>query len=351
VGQASEKTLWLMGIFWAAPILLDVIKKNSLMNVLVVVICILLFQSQWGVTQFVLQEDLGMNILGESKLSADEVGVAKFSMGKIFNDGEGGSRKIVRAYGPFNHPNSMGGVLTIGFLLSCMASLYFGGSNGCDNRGLPLFINVAEPVILLGAVLTFSRAAYLANVLGGLIFLLVVFSNKLLGGGRRLRNKDVFYKMLILSLIVVSLSPLVFYRFIDSEDVALPERQAGWRWAVGIIKENGLWLGSGIGQYSVALKDYLDRKGVVYESWQIDYVHNIPLLIVVEWGAVMGFVLALGCGVLVFKRYGRVWWWLIPLIPLLVLDHYFLTQLYPLVVLSLYLVVLGYWPGRKKRFS
>jgi hypothetical protein len=347
LGWFSENTVWLLGIFWAAPLFINIFSRGLLKNILIVTICVFLLQAQWGVVQFVIQRDLGMNVLGESKLSAQQNGVAKFSMGNILNDAEEGNKKIIRAYGPFSHPNSFGGVLTIGFLLILITSLRVGfGDYGVNP--LSFFLDLAGPIIFLAIVLTFSRAVYVSSALGFLIYCLTLFFGRGLRARKEMLIKCLTKKILVFLLLVISLSPLIYYRLTDAEDVALPERQDGWTWAVEIIKENGVWVGLGIGQYNVSLEDYLNRKGISYDPWQIDYVHNVLLLIAAEWGLAATIVLVMTVLILVFTKLKKSWWWLVPLTPLFLFDHYFITQLYPVVILLLYFVLLKCLSFQKK---
>ncbi len=338
LGEINEVFVWLIGVFLTVVVLARVIKTSSWKNVLVVVISVFLLQAQWAVAQFVWQQDLGMNMLGESKISVGDSGVAKFSTGKNNNDGEFLDVKIVRVYGPLNHPNSIGGVLIIGFLLVCITFLYLKRTNlmNMGDYGLYFFLNIAMPVISLGIVLTYSRSVYLAGVLGGILCSLIAALDK----KRVLKITELLKKFFVVLLVIISLSPLVFYRCVDKEDMALPERQGGWTWSVKIIKENGTWRGSGIGQYKEALKNYLNKEKIDHENWQVDYAHNVFLLIAAEWGMAVFLVLMICLVVLIFTIYRRCWWWLVPLLPLLLLDHYFVTQPYPLVVLILYLLML-----------
>ena len=61
-------------------------------------------QSTWGITQFLLQHDLGLWWLGESNLSPDKTGVAKVVAG---------NETLVRAYGSLPHPNILAAYLSL----------------------------------------------------------------------------------------------------------------------------------------------------------------------------------------------------------------------------------------------
>ena len=75
---------------------------------ILVILAVLVLQAQWGIGQFILQRDLGLYLIGESRLSVSVDGVAKFALG---------DDKLIRAYGPFEHANILAGSLVIGLML------------------------------------------------------------------------------------------------------------------------------------------------------------------------------------------------------------------------------------------
>jgi hypothetical protein len=126
--------------------------------------------------------------------------------------------------------------------------------------------------------------------------------------------------------------------------VAFADRRSGNSQALAIIKEMPLWHGVGPGNYERMLKKYLNEDTIPYEPWNITPVHNVPLLIVAEWGILPGLLTVTYLLYQYALRFRNTWPYLLPLIPPLVFDHYLLTQPAPLVYLVLLLMVLAPLP-------
>ena len=271
-----------------------------------VILAVLILQAQWGIAQFVLQRDLGLYLIGESRLSVDIDGVAKFA----FGDG-----KLIRAYGPFEHANSLAGSLVLGVMFCALLA------KGIKPGERVSHYYAMAYVLLIGIIVSFSRSAYLAAAL--IIIFLIPF------GLRRVWR--AFFLILLITVIVFL--PLFMARFHDAEDRAYVERLSGVRYALSLVRERSIW--SGVGQdYRKALRDYLVRHNISFEPWQIDYVHVVPLLLIAQIGVGPAVLLF---GILLFitlRYYRRKWVWLLPLVVLLLFDHYMLTQV-PMLALTL----------------
>lgn len=257
----------------------------------VVISSMIVLWAQWGVAQFIVQHDLGLSMIGESRLSTDRAAVAKFSV----PDG-----KILRAYGPFLHANTFGGIMLLGLVL-----LY-------RLRNLPgRFLLPAWAMTLLGLFLSFSRAALLG--------LPVLFFAWLTASGVQWAKVS-----LVSFAMLLTLSPLWYYRLTDRDDVGVVERGVFFQWWQAVTGGQAPWRGVGPGNYTVALQDYVQHTGESHRQWQVAPVHSVPLLLLAEWGWVWGaaasLVMAAGGGMLLPATMA---------FPLL-FDHYFLTQLAPL---------------------
>ena len=162
-----------------------------------------------GIVQFVIQDDFGLQYLGESQLDTNSSGVAKFAFG---------ADKLIRAYGPYAHSNPYSGVMVLDLILTVIWRRLLG----------PLFLVIAG--------------------------------------------------------------------------------------------------------YPLALEGYLDSRSIAHDQWQIDYVHSVPLLLLREWGVIglLGLLIVLTPSA-IKARANLVW--LIPIVPLLLFDHYFATQYGPLILL------------------
>lgn len=252
-------------------------------------------QAQWGIAQFIVQHDLGFQFIGESILSPTTPAVAKFSAG---------STALIRAYGPYQHANVFGGVLLIASMLSVFAAQ-------------PLWRRWILPTLILGLLLSFSRSAYL----GGTLFLLIF-------GWKYVRHWLPGF------LLVFGLIPIMVMRFTDSGDQALAERIRGYNWAITIIRAQPITHGVGLGAYAGTLADYFRETNTPHNSWEVSPVHSVPLLLTAEFGLLL--VIALFIIFLMFLRKKR-YIFLIALIPPLLLDHYFLTNVSAFALLGMML--------------
>lgn len=117
----------------------------------------ILLQTVVGYEQFTLQRSLGLAEWGELTLNPAVSGIS------ILNDG---NQRILRAYGLTEHPNILGGFFAVGLLF--LLGYFLASSNSRRARAL-----VLPPLILgvIGLLLTFSRAAALAFLVGAALLL------------------------------------------------------------------------------------------------------------------------------------------------------------------------------------
>lgn len=260
------------------------------------VLALLALHAQWGIAQFIFQHDLGFQRSGESVLSAQTVAVAKFSVG---------SNKVIRAYGPYLHANVFGGMMLIGLLLTA-------------SYAPPLWKRYLSAVFIVAIILSFSRAAYVGVLLIPLVTRAVPWRRFGIGIG-------------ITCLVI---TPLVVIRFSDPADRAISERLRGYAWAAKIITHQGVVQGLGIGNYPVTLRAYLQDSHIPFQPWELAPVHSVPLLLIAE----LGLIPALGfLGAVAVIRSRRQLLLLIPLVPSLLLDHYFMTDITPAAMLMMLL--------------
>lgn len=251
--------------------------------------------AQWGIAQFIVQHDLGMHILGESRLQVGVAGVASFT---------DASSKYMRAYGPFGHPNSFAGALLIGTIL-----LYTLRSSS------QLYSISMLSLYSIGLAVSFSRTA-----LVGLAFVLLAYCIQ-----KRL------YILAVISLIpLLVFTPILLHRSFDPVGVAAEDRITGYAWLTDMATPVSLLRGYGIGNYESALVSHLTANHITYNVWDIAPVHSAPLLLFTEFGVVLGGIIAV-LVVRFFKSYFSPI--LIALLPPLILDHYFITQIGPLLLL------------------
>ncbi|HLD25738.1 MAG TPA: hypothetical protein VJC05_01695 [Candidatus Andersenbacteria bacterium] len=258
---------------------------------------VLSLHAQWGIAQFILQRDIGLYLFGESRLSTSVNGVAKFSVG---------DEKMIRAYGPYRHANTFGGMMVLGIVLL----IFFAQRR--DRSLYHVFFLMLFFLMLLGLLVSFSRTAYLAATVPVLLAV------------QRWRSGALKLALLLLTVVVL-FSPLLISRSRDPADVSASERRQGWKWSWSIIMQ-GSSREAHYEPYRVALERYLTEAEIAHHPWQIDYVHSVPLLLAAEVGLGPAIILLLGIVVMIvyYWREGSVWFaWLLPL---LLLDHYMLTQ-------------------------
>ncbi len=331
-----EEVLRIVLVMLLIPFIDCLIKKCGARLVGYFFVAIILIQSQWGLAQFIVQRDLGFYLLGESRLSNEVSGVAKFGFYNCAGGcEEGGKEKLIRSYGAFQHANVFGGVMVIGLMTIALLSAGF-------NVQTTLWSRVASLssifFLSLGLLVSFSRSAFIAASI-----LLFVFSaiKLYLVQGVRVRRLFIVYRdvFVVLIILVALFSPLLIARFIDSEDVAIEERIGGANWAISLVRNNSWWQGVGPGAYKGALKEYLDQHNGIYQYWQIDNVHSVSLLIATEWGLMLSSIFLFILLVVMIKKYSGTWYWFTPIIPIVLFDHYMLTQTAPMVYLIVWVLL------------
>lgn len=259
-------------------------------------ICALTLYAQWGIAQFIVQHDLGMQRIGESVLNTTIPGVASFYVG---------SEKFIRAYGPFGHSNSFAGALLLGIII-----LYRYKSKLMS----PLFVYSTMFVLTLGIIVSFSRTALM-----GLLIIAILSGLK--------RNWVTLSPIIIGFFLFI---PLLLSRSLDTHGAAAHERLLGLEWFTNIVTIESLVRGFGIGNYTHVLTEYLQNNFITHNPWDIAPIHSAPLLLIAELGILISIPLFVF--ILRFIMRNRLWF-LIALLPSLMLDHYFATQLSPLVLL------------------
>ena len=316
--QLALAALWLL----MTKLLVDKVGSKVLC---IVIILVLATHAQWGVAQFIMQRDLGLYLLGETRISVEDSGVAKFAIG---------SEKLVRAYGPYPHANSLGGGLSFGLLLVAVWMTK-------EKKVSMLHNSFLWPILgslLLGIMVSFSRTAYLSS--GFILLILACY----LSWPRQWLAWKCFGLLILLGLIFM---PLLIARLNDIDDRAFYERIVGSGWSIALIAKQQWWQGVGWGKYPEKLKVYLDEQGITYKPWQIDYVHSVPLLVTAELGVASTLLLTAAAGSLLLIFYRNEWWWLLGVTPLVLFDHYMVTQLTPmLLLLTTLIVILHRMPNR-----
>lgn len=275
--------------------------------------------AQWSILHFILQHDLHLQLIGESHINNTIPGVAKFL--SDFAD-----TKVVRSYGPYPHPNALAGSLLLALILLPHTTRL------SSSRAVTFFLTTSF-LLSLSILTTFSRAA----ILGLFIWHIITWSiRQNVNPPSHLLKKSV----LLTTILLLAISPLLMSRLSDPEDRATTERASGVSWSMDIIRVHS-WTGTGIGKYEISLNKYLNLQHVPHESWQIAPVHSVPLLVVSE----LGIPIALVSTLLFFIWIRRVGVLklapILPIAPLLLLDHFYYTQIFPSIFLLITLYLLA----------
>lgn len=291
---------------------------------LVGVVCL---QAQWGIVQFITQSDLGFQILGEPQLGISIPGVAKFSVEGI---------KFIRAYGLYAHSN----VFAANLLASLFVCLYLGvhvsRKHTSESSALYRYLLSVGYILFVALLLTFSRSAYLGLLLLILLWFFYLLQKQQLTTA--LKHSYKFVGIIVVTLFIFT--PFFLGRISDSEDRGFVDRQRGFTFAQGLIQEapfSEKILGIGIGNYENSLKGYLSSHSTEYMPWEIAPFHNAVALLLMEIGLIGGVILLafLVWGILKYRHWMFYLSLALPLLPLLLFDHYFVTQTTPFVIWSL----------------
>lgn len=242
-------------------------------------------ESLIGVAQFYYQKSLGLWFLGESVLEEGIRGVAKIDI-------EGGH--FLRAYGTFPHPN----VLAAFLLLGLFSLFYFWTRRPVEWRPFSalrrlfwgdLLIGAGLFIVLLGLVLTFSRASWLIAVVLSVAFLVYL-----------LMNKNYWKQSLRLFILLSSISYMLFVIFswailpraqISANEPAVSQRLSYNELGFNLLKSKPFGVGIG-NQVIYAVKNNLYQDLRMSEVWQWQPIHNLYLLISSEIG-VFGLIIFL----------------------------------------------------------
>lgn len=204
-----------------------------------------LIQSVVAIRQSLLQQDVGLQWLGEYQLDPLWQGISVL---------EAGQARFLRAYGLSDHPNILGGCLAFGLILLLAAFVH---QKKRRWNWLIALVMIPASVALL---LTFSRSAWLAFCIGSLL---------IVGVEALKRNIESLKRVAILALICLLAASPFLYRdlpylsgrfnvgnsFAENrvENGSLIERAYLFDSANRIFVDHAL-LGIGLGASAVALK-------------------------------------------------------------------------------------------------
>ncbi len=273
------------------------LKQTTILKLLLIP---LITQSIIAIIQITLNHSIGLKFLGEPILDPNTPGTAKFGIQSI---------KTIRAYGTTMHPNILAGLLITLIILT-----------------KKIWQTKKHIIILplLALLLTFSRETFLAIALTSIIILI--------------KNKQI--KTIIISTTLITLT-LITIQFINKNIIphlifkdsttSITERLSYIKDTTNIIKQHPI-TGIGISNYTTKLQDYTEKK---YQPWQIQPVHNIPLLIQSETG-ILGLILFIQFIILTLKQSTNTTKPIIIILLIIsLLDHYLITTQTGLILTTL----------------
>lgn len=234
-------------------------------------------QAAIAVGQVVVQRDLGLRMIGESRLAPDISGVAKI-------DTPAG--KFIRGSGTFPHPN-----ILAAFLAAALMAWWWLFVRGSPSRALwrDAGLFVVGALLLAGFAATFSRLGVLAVAAG---FACATWRVWYVPGLRRRFGINARLAVVFVVASAVGLSllfPLWFSRFTVSRSDQTISLRLDYLRAAGRMVADRPLLGVGPGTFAEALPRY---SGEFVEPWQRQPVHNVPVLVLAELGILGGAALA-----------------------------------------------------------
>jgi hypothetical protein len=236
------------------------------------------FHASLGIYQFLTQSSFANKYFGLAKHDPQVLGTSVI---------ETTSGRWLRAYGGLDHPNILGGVLVFALLLTVFLLARKKVINSRIQAYGLLILFVSYFVSLLALFFTFSRAAWLAFLVGLAVLFFSIFKREdkwVLGRFLAL----VFFSSLLFLLAFLPYKDLVLTRFqVESrlEIISTTERVEQMQTAGSVVKKSPIF-GIGAGNYVKHLEDSL-----LNVSEYPQPVHNSFLLLLAETGFLSLFAL------------------------------------------------------------
>lgn len=255
-----------------------------------------------GAAQVYLGRSIGglVYYLGERTVS---VGAPNIALGSFF--GEVG----LRAYGTFSHPNIMAGWLIICLLIILHPlKIYFLSPN-------KWLVKVALALSVIGVLITQSRAAAIS--LFGLIIPLYFI--------KTLKLKILYFAILLIG-VYLSLAFFIPAR----AELSSSERQELSAASMGVVSSFPVF-GAG---FNSAIYTYPQ---VIPSLRHLQPDHN-SITLLISWIGIFGIVALIQ--IINLHTFKKALFYIIPLMPLVLFDHYLLTSPQGLLILCIYLHML-----------
>lgn len=281
----------------------------------------LLPSAMFGVLQVIWQQVPASTVFGVAAQDPTRLGVSVIQVG---------TERILRAYGSFSHPNIFGGWMVLATLLSWHLALQ-------SRRWYP-----AVGLSALGLVLSYSRSAWGAAVVGGVLLGVVAW---------RTASLRAWLKggllIAVVGAVVFGMAPeRVTTRFQNEtrlEQQSVKQRSVSASEAVNVLRAYPF--GTGLGAYRLGLV----RRVCVADSACViagEPPHIVPLLALVELGVIRAMILG-GC-LLVFcwQQRRRLFGLAVVMAPLAcvgALDHYLWSFWAGQALVAVTMLFMGFW--------
>ncbi|MDP2642660.1 MAG: O-antigen ligase family protein [Candidatus Peregrinibacteria bacterium] len=228
-------------------------------KVLIIFCSVMFLEAVIGISQYVLQESLGLRFFGEPVINSHILGVAKVDFMNM---------KFLRSYGTFSHPNIFAGYLV--FAIFSIMYLF---------RSFPKMSSFFVLVFLIALFLTFSRTGLIAFVIGAFVFSLFVV--KKLNRWKLLKISLLILGVAMLFLFLIKGFPLFIERInsIDAESL----RYRVMYLVIGFAMFFQNPFGVGVGNFTDVMQNFSILK---LFPWEIQPVHNIFVLSLAELGMI-----------------------------------------------------------------
>lgn len=222
--------------------------------------------------QFFTQQVSSNKWLGLAEQSGSTLGAAVIELS---------SGRWLRAYGAFGWPNSLGIYLAITWIIGLI--VYISYNDLLKNSSMKAVLTGGQLLILSGLILSFSRSAWAAALIGSACLGTVSFFRY-----RKEIKSLIFQALYSLSVVIfffIIAHPLFTTRFsVENrlERRSVNERVGQWREAKRVFLAHPL---QGVGPGAATW--YFHTIHPDFNMWEIQPTHNIYLLGLIETGVVM----------------------------------------------------------------